>query len=247
MASLPPLAHCAELLAALRSAGDRIVAVSRAADLHRPVPACPQWDLAALLGHLGTLWYFHGQHLTRGLTSPPDPATRPDPPDHDLPAWAGAGLEFIYAVLAALDPEAPAWNWGRQPLTAFFWQRRMAHEALVHRRDVEQALELPVTGYGPLAADAVSELLAVYLPRARYRQPWAGPTGTVLLHATDVDRRWSVGIGAGADLQLAAEGTPSPAAEVSGTSEQLVLAMWGRTELPVTAGDPALAAGLRVE
>lgn len=261
--------ECADLIAALRAAGDRILAVT--ADpvvLGRRVPGCPDWDLAGLLGHLGQLWYFHAGHLVRGVTDPPDPATRPEPPADPalLADWAGLGFENLFAALSATPPQAPAWNWARKPPVAGFWHRRMTHEALVHRRDAEQAAGAAVTGYGPLAGDALDELLDVFVPRARARRPWTGPTGTVLVNATDSGTRWQVRVGPGTDTVLqrlggaaavppgdppaqgAPEGSRDGQVALQGRAEALVLALWGREPLePLARGPVELARALVVE
>lgn len=72
-----------QLLAALRGAGGQILTLAVAGELTAPVPDCPEWDLATLLAHLGTLWFFHAAQLGRGSprrrTRPPDPIRRPGP------------------------------------------------------------------------------------------------------------------------------------------------------------------------
>lgn len=162
-------------------------------------------------------------------------------------SWAGQGLAQLIEVLSGLPPAAPAWNWGRQPPVAGFWHRRMAHEVLIHRRDTERAVGAPLTGYGPLAGDGLAELLTLFLPRRRHREPWSGPTGTISVRPTD-GAGWLVRVGAG--QQLAIEpGDSGGDVVLRGTAEELLLAGWGRHPLAavLVSGDPALAAGLLAE
>jgi hypothetical protein len=145
----------------------------------------------------------------------------------------------------------------------------MAHEALVHRRDAEQAVHASITGYGPLASDAVDELLAVFVPRALHRRPYEGPAGTVLVEASDSGAAWAVelaggsevavhplGAGAGAgdiadagDAGSAGSAGDPAATRLRGTAEQLLLALWGREPLDplLVGGDRQLAHALVVE
>jgi hypothetical protein len=141
----------------------------------------------------------------------------------------------------------------------------MAHEALVHRRDAEQAVHASITGYGPLASDAVDELLAVFVPRALHRRPYEGPAGTVLVEASDSGAAWAVevaggsevavhplgaGAGAGAgDIADAGSAADPAATRLRGTAEQLLLALWGREPLDplLVGGDRQLAHALVVE
>lgn len=258
-----------ELLAALRDSGDRLLAITADAELTAAVPACPDWDLAALLGHLGGLWYFQGANVRRRATDPPPPTlTRPAPPaDRDqVRRWAADGFEYLFAALSGLPDGSPAWNWGRQPPVVRFWQRRMAHEALVHRRDAEQAVHASITGYGPLASDAVDELLAVFVPRALHRRPYEGPAGTVLVEASDSGAAWAVEVAGGSEVAVHPLGAGAGAGDIAdagdagdagdpaatrlrGTAEQLLLALWGREPLDplLVGGDRQLAHALVVE
>ncbi len=249
----------ADLLAALRASGEGLFALTDGADLGAVVPACPDWDIAGLLGHVGGLYHFHGATVRRGVTNPPAAGTRPHPPDDRalVAGWASNGFEYLFAALSELPESAPAWNWANEPPVVRFWQRRMTHETLVHRRDAEQAVGAPLTGYGPLAGDGVDEVLAVFLPRALARRPWEGPTGTILVQATDFGAGWVVEIQGGTQLAvrpLGAEsaigaGGGSAATLLRGTAEQLLLALWGREAFDplLERGDRELASALVVE
>ena len=144
------------------------------------VPACPGWTITDLLGHLGVVQRYHGGNLTRGVTTPPD-HPRPTPPETGLADWFREGTALLLDNLAALPADAPAWGFGPGEPTVAFWQRRMVHEALVHRLDAEMARGTTATPVDPVVADdAVAEYLEVFLarrhrPGARARRAAGGP------------------------------------------------------------------------
>ena len=73
-------------------------------------------------------------------------------------------------MLAALESAAddtPVWNWTTQsPGPASFWSRRLAHETLIHRVDIELAQGFePAHGYPEVATDTVTEFFELFYPR----------------------------------------------------------------------------------
>jgi uncharacterized protein (TIGR03083 family) len=103
------------------------------------------------------------------------------PPDGDeLPEWYEAGAADLIHRLATMDTEAtwPTWA-GPQPGT--FFPRRMAQENAVHHWDADAT---PVGA--DLAVDGVDEHLELFAPRLPVER-LDGATGTIHLHATDVD------------------------------------------------------------
>ncbi len=62
------------------------------------------------------------------------------------------------------DPDEPAWTWDADSQNAGFRYRRMAHEAAVHRVDVEDgAGVLPMPVAPARAADGIDELLTTFV------------------------------------------------------------------------------------
>ncbi len=180
------------------------------------VPACPGWTITDLLGHLGVVQRYHGGNLTRGVTTPPD-HPRPTPPETGLADWFREGTALLLDNLAALPADAPAWGFGPGEPTVAFWQRRMVHEALVHRLDAEMARGTTATPVDPVVADdAVAEYLEVFLARRHRREP--GPAGLLEVRTDVATHRVGAGEQATAVLQ--------------GAAVEVLLALWGRT--PVT-------------
>lgn len=139
----------------------------RGADPAGAVPSCPDWTLAELTRHVGSLQRWFCTLLTRRVQE--FPRSRdvelglPDDP-RDYPGWVTAGVPDVAAVLRDTDPDAPMWTWGEDP-HARFWARRMLFETLVHRVDAERAVGREPDVDPVLAADGVDEFL-VNLPYA---------------------------------------------------------------------------------
>jgi uncharacterized protein (TIGR03083 family) len=170
-------------LAALADAAGAL-ARPRPLDLGARVPACPEWDVADLLGHLG------GVHrwATALVTAPPDVRVRrrdlePPPEGEAVLAWCAAGVAGSLAALrdADLDGEAMTWT-GLQPRR--WWLRRLAHETIVHLVDLAQAIGDDLSVPGDLAVDLVDEWLEVFVPARVTTDDLAGLEGTVHLHRT---------------------------------------------------------------
>jgi uncharacterized protein (TIGR03083 family) len=215
--------------------------VLAAADPARAVPACPGWDLAALVSHLGgthrwaTTALTGGDHRAELEQGPADP--------DELRAWYAHGATRLVGVLRATAPDAPCWTFGPPPRTAAFWARRQALETLVHRRDAEQAIG-EVTALDPaLARDGVDEVATVFFPR-QVRLGRIAPLPASLALAV------LGGDGGGRVWVLAGDGTAAldPAradATVRGDAPSLLLLLWGRLGLDdggvTVSGDSAAA------
>ncbi len=199
-----------------------------------PVPSCPDWTMADLVGHLGVVQRFHGGHLRRGVTDPPA-GPRPQPPETGLADWFREGVDLLLDHLAAVGLDTPAWNWSVRPEDAVtaFWHRRMAHEAAMHRWDAQRARGRAHGFEDGLAVDGVDEVLQMWVPSRRAED---APQGTIAVELTDVGVRRTLVCGQGSAAQ----------ASLSGTASDVLLALWGRIPLSdlVVAGDMALAASV---
>ncbi|BDM69305.1 hypothetical protein HEK616_27920 [Streptomyces nigrescens] len=145
----------------------RFAEVVQGADPATPVPSCPDWTLADLARHVGSLQRWFGTLLTQLVQEPP----RSRDVELGLPEraeeyadWVAAGVPTVAAVLRSTDPRAAMWAWGEDQ-HARFWARRMLFETLVHRVDAERAVGHESAIDPALAADGVDEFL-VNLPYA---------------------------------------------------------------------------------
>lgn len=230
-------------VAAWRREADRVLALLEDADLARPVPACPDWDVADLAFHLG--WVFDrfrriaGDRLTdvdqiREL----ERASRPDD-DAALPDWLREQVEGLGAVLAGLDDDEPVWNFTQAPHVGAWVKRRMHHETAVHRHDLEEALGGRSAMDAVASVDGVDELLTVL---GTGGQRWEGerPVGFAVFDQ-DSNRHWRLRLDPGERAVV----DPGVEADVTvqGTGEALLLALWRRRPLDTVevSGDPDLA------
>jgi uncharacterized protein (TIGR03083 family) len=208
-------------LALLEDEVAAMAAALRAADPARAVECCPGWAVQDLTNHISAVhrWVL-GALLNEG--SPPYDESVPSTAD-DYAVAARAMVER----LRELPSDAPCWTFNKDDQTAGFWRRRQLQEVSIHRWDVDQHGIAPV-----VAADGVSEVLDFFLPRMISRGKATLPAGTLTLD--DGAQTWTLAAGDG------------PTARVSGTTEDLNLALWGRRELAALAvnGDQRFAAAV---
>jgi uncharacterized protein (TIGR03083 family) len=230
----------------------RMADVVRGIDPDTPVPTCPEWSVAELIRHTGTVHRWATQMVRDCATERLDPSTLdlglPSDP-RDYADWLAAGAEPLASAFSTADPDAPMWAWGADQ-HARFWPRRMVHETTVHRVDAEIANGAPSRIDAETAADGIDELLE-NLPTASYFRPRVaelrGSGESIALRSTDAAHSWiirlepdgyqwergatsdaTVGVAAGTDtllLLLYARGAPSgDGIEVVG--DDSVLARW---------------------
>lgn len=234
-------------LPVLRAEGGALLAAAHA-DLDRPVPSCPGWDVRRLVAHVGRVHRFCASHVARGSIGPPPPAPRA-PRDDGVLEWYAEGLAELLLLLDAVDPALPAWNFSpAAPKVAAFWPRRMAHETAVHRWDAQAASGPPVAFDPPVAADGVDEVLTVLVPHHPARaEGGPGPDGSVHVHLTDTPGEWLVRL-AGTAVEVTS-GHAGADSALRGPASDTLLALWGRRPLDAppleVLGDPELAAAVR--
>ena len=147
--------HCDRL----EEEGGRLVALTADTSLELPVPTCPGWNVLDLLAHLG---FVHRRaqywvrvraqerlspkvmNLSRGPVSAP---------------WMAEGIAELLETLRASDPDEPMWAWGADQHVRY-WARRLLHETLIHRTDLEGARGETSAVDDDLAIDAIDEFFA---------------------------------------------------------------------------------------
>jgi uncharacterized protein (TIGR03083 family) len=221
--------HCAALEEELQSVA--LLLDNGALDL--PVPSCPDWTIADLVIHLGSVHRW-AEHMVRGLSP-----TRigfdqlglgqPEPSG----PWIREGGQVLLSTLRAADPDAPMWAWGTDQHVRF-WSRRQLHETLVHRIDIELALGLDPSTEPAVAADAIDEFLVNLGPAASFSprvKNLRGDGTRVAFRANDHDRDWVIVLrpdGFAVEGGPAAEGAT---ATLSGPSLALLLVLYRRWPL----------------
>jgi uncharacterized protein (TIGR03083 family) len=251
--------------AALSALARVTAAMSRATERADPaaaVPACPGWDVTALVDHLGRVHLWAAAAARTGREPRPYPRRDTSQP---LAQWYAACAAALLDTLAALDPEQPAWTFFGPDQRVGFWRRRQVHETAVHLVDLVQATgEFPTSGLvtalphlsSDEAADGVDEVLRVMAPRKLERLAPRPPEELVpaprpvAFAADGTGRSWTLRL-AGGQVLVDDGHSEDAVALVSAPAAHLYLALWGRAgrqELAVegdrSAADRLLDAGL---
>jgi uncharacterized protein (TIGR03083 family) len=166
----------------------------------RPVPDCPGWNAAGLVGHMGAILGWMARIVTTGEAVPRRDRETP-PADRDaLAAWYAAHLEQALGVLAAAPPESWAWTFSsRGDQRVSWWRRRLAVELAIHRWDAQRATalgsaSLPPPLDGNVAAAGIEEFLTEFLPGLLAQPGVEGLTGSLHLRATDGASEWWINL-----------------------------------------------------
>ncbi|MGV0679564.1 maleylpyruvate isomerase family mycothiol-dependent enzyme [Mycolicibacterium fortuitum] len=175
----------AALLDQTRSFGELIAS----SDPETPVPTCPDWTLKELFRHVGRGNRWAAQIISERRVSPLDPREVHDgrPPDDPEAAieWLNEGAAQILKSVDQIGTDARVWTF-LGPKPAGWWVRRRVHEAAVHHADAALAVGTEFVLPADLAADAVSEWLAIATGMANKRHATPLAQGaSVHLHATD--------------------------------------------------------------
>ncbi|MGH3413183.1 MAG: maleylpyruvate isomerase family mycothiol-dependent enzyme [Marmoricola sp.] len=204
-------------------------------DLTAAVEHCPGWDIAELVRHVTEVHWLWGTIAAERLDAPPDESRRPVPPADDrLIEEFLAGAERMVGVLRDADQTASVWTWYPPRRDIGFISRHQVQEAVVHRWDAAHAAGADWSVDPATAADCVEEFLTTSLADADdLARLGAALPGELTLAATDTGQHWTVAQEPSAGLVWRAGGaTPM----VEGTAAQILLWIYQRVELPVSAG-----------
>jgi len=211
------------------------------------VPTCPEWTVQRLVAHTARGFATVAAVLRAADTAGGRPSVLE--PEGDFDAVLAAydeRLATMLDVLRAVDPAAPAWHFSpTAPKTAAFWARRVAHECTVHRIDVQSVTGQEGAVRSEVAADGVDEVLTRLIQRWTDQWATAEFAGTVLYHAADAGRAWTVRFAPGQIPQTARESVAEPDASVVGLADAVYRAAWGRPSGATVTGDPALVRAAR--
>jgi uncharacterized protein (TIGR03083 family) len=214
-------------------------AAASSLDADTPVPTCPGWTVRSLIQHLGQVFDMVIRVIQ--TADPQSPPIRVQPPTGDVFAIFDSQLATMLDLLATTDPATPVWHFTpTAPKTAAFWSRRMAHELTVHRIDALAAAGADSAVDPHFAADGIDEVLTRLIPRRTDSWSVGTHAGTVLYHAADAGRAWTVRLVPGQLPQTAAEAGTEPDASVIGLADAVYRAAWGRPSGAVVSGDSDL-------
>lgn len=202
--------------------------------LERAVPACPDWDVADLIGHLGGVYSWAAMVTSAGGDRPQGERDRPPPDREALIRWFQVKRQAVLSVLAGTDPDRPAWVFiAPSPRNVAWWRRRQAMETAIHLADVQQAAGITPTMSAELAADGIDEVLTEMLPGLMARRRVEGLGGTLHVHCTDAEGEWVLDFSA-PTLEVRREHAKADTA-ARGPAAGLYLWLWNRTD-PESAG-----------
>ncbi len=218
--------------------------VERAADdLDAAVPSCPGWTVRDVVAHTAEV-YANKLAVLEPLSEHPPADWEHEAPDGDVVRWFGGMLDRLVVALRAHPASTPVWTWYDPQRTVGFWARRMAHETVIHRADVELAFGTPHHVDALVAADGIDEVLERFLcyDVDAYR-PVAGDGQRVRVQTAD--EAWVVTLAP--DAASVQPGAKPADATVAGTPSHVLYWLWGR--LPDDAvlmhGEVPAAAALR--
>jgi uncharacterized protein (TIGR03083 family) len=232
-AGFDPLAEIAQHSAGLARAAET--------NLTAPVEHCPGWTVADLVWHLTEVHWFWSKTVAELLPAPPEDEQGPDRPDPDqLVSRFSAGAAHLVQVLGAADPAAACWTWAATQQNAGFVLRHQVQEAAVHRWDAEHAAGRDVALGRAMSVDAIDEFLTFsvstvdgYHPEV----PQPNLDGPLVLAASDARVDWTIADDALPGTVKFSTGTARLGLPtVTGTASDLLLWLYGRVSLPVTAG-----------
>lgn len=208
-----------------------------------PVAHCPGWDITRLAGHVGRVHRMAIGVLMNSVEGFADPDSLEKPPADPaaMSDYLRRGAAELDTLLGSRDPRSPAWNFLHEPMHAYFWVRRMAHETAIHRFDAENAAacapgdsgepsEVRISAVGQtLAVDGVDEYFVMVRERLLAARNLTTLGGTLHLHATDAPGEWTISV---VDSKITVDpGHAKGDAAIRGTANDLLLGVWGRRSL----------------
>ena len=196
------------------------------ADYQTPVPACPGWNVAYVVSHLavGVGWGYAYALNAEPDAGDPYPSARwpePAPSATELRDQFDHLMHSCSQTFRQTDATTPCWTYSG-PGVAGFWFRRAAIETTLHRIDVADALDQTSPLSADRAADAIRDAVEFALP---FAADLLGVEPPAVELVTDAG-----------SLKL---GQGRIAAQVTGTSEDMLSALWGRGHVIEVDGDAA--------
>jgi uncharacterized protein (TIGR03083 family) len=238
-----------DLLSVLDDEGNALLELAGAGDMTPPVPFCPGWTVQDLVAHLTTIYRWVALIVTERRPERPTPEERaalePEREPEALLRGFAKAHRLVVDTLTAAPADLDCWTLWPATSSRDFWIRRQAHETLVHRIDVLNAMAGTTLDCADapadLAADGVDEMVLGFAHR--YRERLRSPVpATVALHATDTGQSWWIRIGQG-DPEFGRGPSDDAGTRISARAGELMLLLWNRRDaagLAVTGPDEPL-------
>lgn len=217
-----------DLIDRLELHGLALADTAERAGLSSSVPTCPEWDVRALLGHIGMVHRWATVHVREGRAAFGDGA-EPDfsAPDDDVVNWFRAGHRDVVAALRAAPDDLDAMTFlANAGPPRLFWARRQAHETTIHGADAAASIgEVPDVDRD-FALDGIGELLEGFYARPRGRL-LADPPLALKVAPTDASTTWRVDLGPDGRTITRDSGGHADC-HLRGSSADLYLYLWNR-------------------
>jgi uncharacterized protein (TIGR03083 family) len=224
---------------------DAVVAFVRYADRAGPtaaVPTCPEWTVLDLLAHQGMVHRWAAA-IVRGERPGDDEVAGFEAAGRDAAdpvAWLGDGAAEVTRAVTEAPQDREAFVFlNDAPHPRGFWARRQCHETTIHAVDALAAsLGRPPraeeTWIDPeLARDGIDELLGGFLTRPRSRLR-CDEEAVLAVVPDDSEEWWEVSLGPRPAVVTrhasAYDPGDAPDWEITGTSVELYLRLWNRSE-----------------
>jgi uncharacterized protein (TIGR03083 family) len=223
------------LLHVLGTEAGRLAAALPGAELEAIVPGCPGLTLGETARHVGSVHRMVWHWLRDGTR--PGEWQRSPRRGQDLADYVRTGVAPLLVELAGHDPAQPCQSWWPADQTYGFWRRRMAHETIVHRIDVQGASGGPIDDVDDdIVIDGIDEVLTLWF---EYRLAVLNVTAT-RDHVVAIrcgGREWIAHAGLARNTTVRQDrpadpddgnGEKAAHSVVSGTPMQVYLWLWGR-------------------
>ena len=213
-------------LAQLRREWSAIESLVANQNLGLAVPDCPQWNVGDLVLHVGRVQHFFAEMVRSGRDRPFPLSEIAAPSENDVITWAQQGRDNFVAEVLAHGSTAFAWSW-TQDKTVAWVQRRLLHETLVHRWDLENAVGNKMPTDAAVASDCIDEFLVSFVVGRKSDNHL--PAGSVHLHCTDTEGEWLLKF-SDQGIELTREHAKGDVA-IRGKAEDLARLLWRRMHL----------------
>lgn len=224
------------------AAGLRAAAV----DLDAEVPTCPGWAVRDAVEHTAIV-YAHKATIVEGGLQEPPPSWPPTFSFDDVREFYDEQLERLVEALRTRAPDTSVWTWYPPEQTVGFWVRRMMHETLIHRADIESAVGRLPDVPDEVAADGIDELVERMLCNddVEYYEGYSPGRGQRVAVAA-AGASWTVTLGTETASFTRAFSADADAT-IEGDGASTLFALWNRLPYTAvsTAGDQSALTALR--
>jgi len=217
---------------ALEREGNRLADTADAIDVAAPVPTCPDWTLRDLLRHIGGVHRWAGEHIRDRLPRILQVDDFRDlvgewPDDAALVDWYRGELQLLLDTFRAAPRDIDCAQFLKSPDPLTFWTRRQAHEATIHRADVETIVGRLTPVDTEFALDGIDELVDGFVPRPFMKLRSEEPR-TLAIAPDDGDRTWVLTISEGP--VTVSTGRSEADCTVGGNASDIYFALWNRAD-----------------